>query len=429
MTNYIICIPSLSRYNLISKLTLNTLESHNIPKNQIKIFVIQEEYDLYKSNIDENYEIITGVKGLVRQRKFIEDYFPVGTHIVFLDDDIKSIDLSLDGTLNLDSFILKAFSDCIYKGSFIWSVYPVFNKYFREKRESVSECLNLLIGAFYGIINRPHEEDLKNQVCITGNKEDVERSILYYKKDGIVLRYNRIGFETKYYGNDGGGLGTLKARLPSIIEETNKLVEYYPDYGKRRIRKNGIHEFVLYKHKQCESQAFKPSGEQPFNPLPIDPYEFADLYNMLECITLPMKSDLSKNSRHGFNRHRAGIFGITRQKFTGKVCDSSLTQKYPDIWKEIKRIGKLICPFEFSSVHLNHNVVCPKHLDSKNIGLSLLVSFGDYDGCNIVINNVEYNTNCNPIIFDGSKLEHYNTPLLSGNKYSLVYYNFVKVAK
>jgi hypothetical protein len=53
----------------------------------------------------------------------------------------------------------------------------------------------------------------------------------------------------------------------------------------------------------------------------------------------------------------------------------------------------------------------------------MLVSFGDYTGCKIIIDNIEYDANCNPVIFDGSKIEHWNTDDLEGTKYSLVFFN------
>jgi hypothetical protein len=102
-----------------------------------------------------------------------------------------------------------------------------------------------------------------------------------------------------------------------------------------------------------------------------------------------------------------------------------MSKKYPNIYDEIVRIGKMICPFEFKSIQLNHNLVCPKHKDKNNIGVSLLVSFGEYEGCNIVIENKEYNTNCNPVIFNGAEMEHWNSELIGteNNKYSLVYFS------
>ena len=54
--------------------------------------------------------------------------------------------------------------------------------------------------------------------------------------------------------------------------------------------------------------------------------------------------------------------------------------------------------------------------------MSILLSFGDYTGCNIVINGDKYDANRQPIMFNGSLLEHYNSDDLVGNKYSLVFF-------
>lgn len=413
---YIICIPTLGRHTIINNLTLKMLQDNNISKNLIKIFIIEEEEALYKSVIPEDYEIIIGKKGLVQQREFIETYYPVGTNIVFLDDDVKSVDLSLFTEVsNLDEFFKLAFNEAITNNCYIWSIYPVFNKYFREKRDRLTNCLNYIIGAFYGIINRPNDTELKLSITIDGEKEDVERTILYFKKDAIVHRYDRIGFETKYYGSVGG-LGTLKERLPKTIEKTNELLIAYPEYGKKKVRKSGINEFVLNKLK-----AFHKIDKTITVLDNINPAEFNKLYDMLNKIKIPFKN--GQSTRRGFGKHRAAVFGITRGRFSGIIDISYLTKKYPNIYDELKRIGDMICPFEYTSIHLNHNVVCPKHKDETNVGKSLLVSFGEYTGCNIVIEDVVYNANYRPIVFNGALLEHCNTDNLVGNKYSLVYYN------
>jgi hypothetical protein len=147
----------------------------------------------------------------------------------------------------LDFFFKYAFKECKKMKSFIWGVYPVFNPFFRKQRDEMSSCLNYIVGAFYGIINRP---DLKSiQLTLTkenGQKEDVERTIKYFIEDGIVLRFNKIGFETKYYGKSGG-LGTFEARLKPMLDASKLLKKTYPDYGEISTKKNGMTEFRLKK--------------------------------------------------------------------------------------------------------------------------------------------------------------------------------------
>lgn len=153
----------------------------------------------------------------------------------------------------------------------------------------------------------------------------------------------------------------------------------------------------------------------------IPSHELAVLYCMLENTTIRM---VNTKPRNGFGRHRSMTFGLTRHRFKGKELQTSwATNKYPEIHDEIFRIGRAYCPHEFTSVHLNHNVVCPPHMDSNNNGCSTVISFGDYEGGILIVEGNKYNAFCRPITFDGNKLIHWNSPNLVGNKYSLVFFN------
>jgi hypothetical protein len=405
-----IAIPTLGRSKILNNQTLFTLERFGIDKNIITIFVIEEEHEIYRLEIGNDYRLVVGKKGIVQQRAFIENYFPTGTWIVSIDDDINDIDLNCFASLEV--FINYAFQMCLERKSFIWGVYPVYNPFFRKSKEPLTTCLNFCIGAFHGFINRPNEYDLV--LSLTNQKDDVEKTIRYFIKDGIVLRFNKIGFKTKIYGH--GGLGILKNRMESIIQDTKQLSEHFHEYGKIKIRKNGIWEFKLNKIPAVLKT------ENKVDVLPNVSFDkFNVLYELLEKIRIPLKS--STNNRRGFPKHRATIFGITKGRFNGIVGLSDFTIKYPEIYAELLHIGKIICPFEFNSIYINKNVICPKHKDEKNIGDSLLISFGDYTGANIVINDIVYDANCTPIVFNGSQLEHYNTDNLVGTKYSLIYFN------
>lgn len=144
-----------------------------------------------------------------------------------------------------------------------------------------------------------------------------------------------------------------------------------------------------------------------------------ELYKELQKITIPYKQ--GRSNRRGFPKHRATTFGITRARYSGKVGPSRATLKWPHIWEEIQKIGNHF-NFNFTSVQVNHNCMCPPHKDTKNIGDSLLISFGEYTGGEIVIEGEVKNAYCNPIIFNGHELEHWNLDHV-GNKYSLVFFN------
>jgi len=252
-SDYVICIPSYKRANFCNEKTLSTLHKHNINPSCIYVYVAnKEDYDIYKETLDSKLynKLIIGKKGLVPQRQFIMDHWPQDKHIVFFDDDVESIDLSLSARFkghNLDYFIKEAFKECEQHNSYIWGVYAVFNPFFRKARKEMTTELNYIVGAFYGIINRPKLKSI--QLTITkenGQKEDVERTIKYFIEDGIVLRFNKIGFTTKYYGKEGG-LGRFEERLKPMRDACKRLEDKYSEYGHTKVRGNGMAEFVLKK--------------------------------------------------------------------------------------------------------------------------------------------------------------------------------------
>jgi hypothetical protein len=157
---------------------------------------------------------------------------------------------------------------------------------------------------------------------------------------------------------------------------------------------------------------------------------FEKLLCLLNSIKLKQKKHDQGNYRENFPDHRADIFGYVKLRpvqggghALSRASIKGVTK--PLIYEEVFRIGKLLCPIPFSSVLINNNTICGKHKDKSNVGKSMLISIGDYTGCKIVIEGVEYDTNYKPIVFDGSKYEHWNTDDLVGNKYSLVFYNIL----
>ena len=158
------------------------------------------------------------------------------------------IDLSISLFNSLDEFITYAFTQSIQHKAYLWGVYPVYNPFYREKRKDMINRLNYIVGAFYGIINRPDLKDIALTITRdNGQKEDVERTLKYFLHDGVVLRFNKIAFKTKYYGCDGGGLGTFKNRVQPMLQACTLLKEQYSDYGEIKTRKNGMAEFVFKK--------------------------------------------------------------------------------------------------------------------------------------------------------------------------------------
>lgn len=221
---YYIAIPSYDRAETLLKKTLNTLK--DIPSNRIYIFVANEsQYKLYKKVI-KGYTIIIGKLGITNQRKFIKNYFKEGQCVVSMDDDVEEVNKlngdKLNKIHNLDLFFNEAFQRIKRENLFIWGIYPVRNPFFMKNTVTIQ--LKFIIGTLYGFIAR-HDKDLE-PIC--KEKEDYELSILYYLKDGGVLRYNNITIKTKFKAK--GGLGLIENRYKANKEAALYLSKKYPQF-------------------------------------------------------------------------------------------------------------------------------------------------------------------------------------------------------
>ena len=242
MTNYIIAIPTYQRAHTLVKKTLNFLFSSHINMDRVFIFVAsQDEYDTYLKVVPYNLynKLVIGVLGITAQRNFISDYFPVGQQIVSLDDDITRL-MILEGrklvlVKSINDFFNNAFEKCTEHALFIWGIYPTDSIMFMNKGE-LSTSFKFIIGAFYGYINRKLE-------CLRLNvssecKEDIEQSILYYKCDEGVIRFNNVCSNPCVASE--GGLG--KDRRERNEAACTYLLESYPTYLRAKQRSNGMKE-------------------------------------------------------------------------------------------------------------------------------------------------------------------------------------------
>jgi hypothetical protein len=160
--------------------------------------------------------------------------------------------------------------------------------------------------------------------------------------------------------------------------------------------------------------------------------EFAKLYKMLESITLPLKEPNCLGRSAFTEKHRACGWGLAYH-FTKRTINlSRMSKKYPEIYEELIRIAHLICDpvgHEFTSIYMNRNNTCAPHKDRSNHGDLVIVSFGEYSGCTLMIEGENANAYLQPIQFDGTTQTHWNTNDLSGIKYSLVFYSHREIMR
>ncbi len=243
--DYVVAIPTYKRYDEITTKTLPTLKRGKVDKKRIYVFVAnRSEERLYREKMDPDtyHKIVVGKKGLVPQRRYISQYFPEGTKIVSMDDDVQNMiqlkrDDSLKKIANLDTLFKRFFNVLDKKGLYLWGVYPVKNNLFMKRKTTTD--LRFVIGVVHGYINR-HSKDLYPSMRSV-SKEDIEQSILFYLKDGGVVRFNDITFTTKF--NAPGGLGVDRFQMNKTAQEY--LVKTYPGIAKAKFRPDGTPEITL----------------------------------------------------------------------------------------------------------------------------------------------------------------------------------------
>ena len=389
-----IVIPSYERHETFK--TLSQLEKLDC---EIYLFVIEEEYHLYKK-YEDKCKIVLGPQGIGLMRNFITDYFDEGEILVCMDDDIEHFyqDLSIE---------LPKAIEYLSQSKLGLMTFPPTNMHL-DRTRGYKEGFYFGIGTFHILKNHKELQLSYNQ------GDDIQRSIYYLEKYGKTIRNFNIYFRSKPMNAKWDPSGGFQRDLCCYVNETNRLAYEYRNYICLKDK--------YIKHFDCKVGNLTLRKNKS-SVVHLGYYnDFDTLYGMFEKISIRMKGN--KNNRLDFPRSRRTVFGMTRPRFTykGYLENSYDTKRYPHIHQELMRIGKIICPIPFNCIQVNHNTICPPHKDANNVGDSVLVSFGDYSGCKIIIDGKEYDAHNKPIVFNGSELEHYNTDDLIGTKYSLIFF-------
>jgi hypothetical protein len=267
-----IAVPSYKRANVLCERTLKLLASLSIPFQNISVFIIDDEDEicsykrhLHTANFDDVNLICAHIDpGLHRMRNYITQYYAEDTWILNMDDDIESIQyLHIDTTIDdvnkcqrykllpfdATSFmpwVQHAFADMESHGLRLFGVYPVKNGFFMKDLPAQTYDLRFCVGAFWGCINT-------KSLCLTlEEKEDFERTLLFWEAYHGVLRFNNVTVATKYYKTEGGmqARGNNAWRQAEAERSCDILCKRYPNVCRLYTgKKNGIMEVRLLNPK------------------------------------------------------------------------------------------------------------------------------------------------------------------------------------
>lgn len=198
MGGFRVAIPSYKRAELIKRYTLAFLKREGFFEEQIDVFVASEaELAAYKAaGVDKLVSrIIVGEPGIHRQRAWMERFYPDGSDILFVDDDIRGVKRIYPETLPI--LVQKMFEISEGQGCRLWGIYPTDHGLCLKDR--VMKGLSFIIGAFYGL----RISSLK-PAYPAATTEDFTRTLEFWKADGFVLRAEGLGVATKFCNPDGG---------------------------------------------------------------------------------------------------------------------------------------------------------------------------------------------------------------------------------
>jgi len=436
--NWIIAIPSYKRPEQLQKKTLTTLYNGKVPASKIFVFVVAEEEAAYKAALNPEYynTLIVGHLGLDNQRNFIMKHFPKNQLILFVDDDImKLMNRTDDNTVamieDLNPMITKGFEVMKREGANIWGIYPTANPFYMKAGYTTN--LRYIIGAFYGI---------KNTKCkayalkYSDNQEDKERTLRYWIKDGIVVRFNDIAPKTSYYAA-GGILANQPDRIQKTKDYTGYLIAEFPQYLRQVYKKaNGSYDLLFRTGKIAQRTApILDTGIHSLTIRDTSTYQTARtlLLEELRKTNIPKIKGGMPNSGPGRGDvigqiGRTIVFGYGMRTFKG-YAEFISNKRYAYLFKLLVAFGNLIVPkdWTYQAITLNHGVEAKKHKDSKNCGDSVIIGIGDYTGGDLRVwdtdegDGKEYNLHDTPYMFNGA-LHYHQTMPFEGERYTMIFY-------
>lgn len=135
---------------------------------------------------------------------------------------------------------------------------------------------------------------------------------------------------------------------------------------------------------------------------------------------------------YGGNLIESMTFGVVMERFkkNPKIIERRGNRLFPTLYEDLKQLANCEFPnFKYNCITVNHNVLGKRHLDGKNVGMSMIVGFGDYQDGKICIedkkdvsNVYKYNIRYKPLKFNGSKEYHW-VDGWEGDRWTAVYFN------
>jgi len=247
-TEFQIAIPSYKRHNLLVQQTIPTLENLKANLDKVTIFVASSQekliYDTTLEALGYNLEVVVGVPGIGPQRQFINAYYPEGTRIFSMDDDVSGV-FEKDGEncrlteMTLNEIVSIGYRVCEDHGAKIWGINAVLNGFFMKDTATVG--LRYVCGIFHGGYAQDPALIAPDRSLISSG-EDFENTLRSYEMYGGVVRLDWLAPKTKYFNNGGiqEAVGGKEARRLDHAKALEEICGRYPDLAKTYIKAGDV---------------------------------------------------------------------------------------------------------------------------------------------------------------------------------------------
>jgi hypothetical protein len=220
---YILVCPTYNRIETFACKTYALLKRTNAPLPELWINEC-EDLDTYKQRFPE-LKIHKGGSNIGEKRNMIQEYYPLNTKLIFIDDDIRDIVVKTGAKTkkslkDFNTLVEYGFQVAIQNNSTIWGVYPIDNPLWMKYEIKTQLCM--IIGTLFGVVNQRVFVQSKYAV-------DLDLSLKYYIAQKKLLRLEFIGLKTKCYTEPGGLQTDINREEGSRLSKINLLQEY-PDY-------------------------------------------------------------------------------------------------------------------------------------------------------------------------------------------------------
>ncbi len=259
--DYQIAIPTHRRSEAIRKYTLKYLESTNVDRERITLFVSDDEDKKKYESVNEGYNVVVakGAKSLGQKRKFISGYYAEGTPVISFDDDVSRVeklvlDEPLEGTtkpldhkchletvLNLDEFIRAGFELAEEKKVMLWGCYPVANKGFLHPKITLG--LKFIMGHFFGFYAGDPIAGWN-----ADPKDDIYTTLWHFTEYGNTLRYDNMCVRSKAHSGGGGSCEDLEKKLILNNNTVERICADFPELATVKYR-NSKDEWLARYHE------------------------------------------------------------------------------------------------------------------------------------------------------------------------------------